>query len=127
MNITAIVLYPSATSTITEPSGRKVWEINASDTPWVKVGEETISAASPEAAAEIVFARWNGGSGQESDAFRNARRRSFSTGDMVVIPEMEIALRCASFGFNVVDCPVADTITDEGDDVMDFDYMFAKS
>ena len=43
---------------------------------------------------------------------------------MVVIPEMESALRCGSFGWDVVDCPVAEAILDDGEDTMDFDYTF---
>lgn len=123
MKVTALILYPSAASVVVEPSGREVWDPDG-DIPWVKVGEETLDATSPEAAAETIYARWNNGSGSESDTFRAAKRRSFSCGDMVILPEMEVALRCASFGFDVVDAPVADTIADEGDDTMDIDYMF---
>lgn len=124
MNVTALIIYPSATSVIVEPSGRKVWDHDAAPTPWVKVGEETIDAATPEEAADIVYCRWNNGSGQESDAFRASRRRSFSVGDMVILPEMEVTLRCASLGFDVVDAPLADAIADGGPDIMDFDYTF---
>lgn len=132
MNVTVLIVYPAAVSTVTESSGREVWDIDASPTPWVKVGEETfdvpgsvlenIDIDPPTWAAELVYCRWNNGSGEESEAFRAAERRSLSVGDMVVIPAMEITLRCGRIGWDVVDAPVADTIADEGDDTMDIDY-----
>lgn len=124
MNVTAIIVYPAAASAFVEPSGREVWDPTASPTPWVKVGEEPIDATTPETAADIVYCRWNNGSGQESDAFRASGRRSFSVGDMVILPEMEVTLRCAPFGFDVVDAPLAEAIADDGPDTMDYDYTF---
>lgn len=123
MKVTALILYPSATSTVTETSGREVWDPTAGPTPWVHVGTETLDATNPHDAAEMVYARWNNGSGQESDAFRAAGRRSLSCGDLVVIPEMEATLWCASCGFDNVTAPTTDQITDTGDDMLDIDYM----
>lgn len=52
--------------------------------------------------AERIFAAWNDGSGQESEKFLSMRCRSLSVGDVLVFPEIETSLACASFGWGVV-------------------------
>lgn len=52
--------------------------------------------------AEQIFAEWNSGSGQESEKFLSMNCRSLSVGDVLVFPEAETSLACASFGWDVV-------------------------
>lgn len=133
MIATVKILYPSRTAAIIEPSGREVWNPDG-PTPWVHVGTETVEmddtvVGIPDAIgliADTVFARWNRGSGAETDTFLAACRRSLSVGDMIVVPEFETALRCASFGWDPASAPSADQITSTGEDLMDIDYLFRR-
>jgi len=54
-----------------------------------EVGVDFVSAEDPLSAAWQMVPRWNNGSGQESEAFREAneahRATSFSTGDILIV------------------------------------------
>lgn len=76
---------------------------------WVPVGTEILEveweSIPPTAAthlAEKVWERWNRGSGSESPTFLRARTRSMCVGDLVMIPALEVALVCDSFGWETV-------------------------
>ena len=49
---------------------------------------------------EMVFARWNHGSGMESEQFISSKKRSMSVNDIVCVNGKYF--QCASFGWNEV-------------------------
>ena len=53
---------------------------------------------------ERVFAEWNAGSGQESEAFKNSHVRSLSVNDVVIIhgSDSNTIYQCASVGWNQI-------------------------
>jgi len=58
------------------------------------------SDATPESILETVFAQWNGGSGQESELFKQSRVRSFCINDIATINGEDY--QCRYFGWEPV-------------------------
>jgi len=74
-----------------------------------EVGVDFVSAEDPLSAAWQMVPRWNNGSGQESEAFREAneahRATSFSTGDILIVirSDCEERVMYISDGFSLAE------------------------
>lgn len=82
--------------------------------PWVHMGSQTVTADTPAKAADAIFLGWNHDSDEKSPEFLAAGCRSFEVGDLVYLPDLGAAYRCASYGWDAHPLPTEETVAPIG-------------